>query len=173
MTSSTWVPQETVLAPLIFSLHTSFTTLNYVIYRSSRKILPSSDGTVQVSEVVTSCKYLGLQVDNKLDWSVNCDFLYRKVQSRLYFLRRLASFNVCKKMLQIFFNQSVVASALLFGKECFFLGGGVKHRGLQRLNKLIKKASSVTGTEQATVADTRALHKLLSSTTAVTRYVSC
>ncbi|KAI3360684.1 hypothetical protein L3Q82_002554 [Scortum barcoo] len=61
-------------------------------------------------EVVHTYKYLGVQLDDKLDWTANTDALCRKGQSRLYFLRRLASFNICKKMLQIFY-QSVVASA--------------------------------------------------------------
>ncbi|KAI3374456.1 hypothetical protein L3Q82_006277 [Scortum barcoo] len=59
-------------------------------------------------EVVHTYKYLGVQLDDKLDWTANTDALCRKGQSRLYFLRRLASFNICKKLLQIFY-QSVVS----------------------------------------------------------------
>ncbi|KAI3375847.1 hypothetical protein L3Q82_004122 [Scortum barcoo] len=44
-------------------------------------------------EVVHTYKYLGVQLDDKLDWTANTDALCRKGQSRLYFLRRLASFN--------------------------------------------------------------------------------
>ncbi|KAI3362674.1 hypothetical protein L3Q82_001633 [Scortum barcoo] len=66
-------------------------------------------------EVVHTYKYLGVQLDDKLDWTANTDALCRKGQSRLYFLRRLASFNICKKLLQIFY-QSVVASALLYAQ---------------------------------------------------------
>lgn len=57
-------------------------------------------------EMVSSYKCLGLQLDDKLDWSVNTDYVDKKVQSRLYFLRRLASFNVCRRML-LMFSQSV------------------------------------------------------------------
>ncbi|KAI3370589.1 hypothetical protein L3Q82_007158 [Scortum barcoo] len=69
-------------------------------------------------EVVHTYKYLGVQLDDKLDWTANTDALCRKGQSRLYFLRRLASFNICKKLLQIFY-QSVVASALLYAVVCW------------------------------------------------------
>ncbi|KAI3359183.1 hypothetical protein L3Q82_002599 [Scortum barcoo] len=49
-------------------------------------------------EVVHTYKYLGVQLDDKLDWTANTDALCRKGQShRLYFLRRLASFNICKE----------------------------------------------------------------------------
>lgn len=61
------------------------------------------------------------------------------------------------------FSQSVVASAFFYGVECW--GGGAKQRDTRRLDKLIKKASSVIGAEQdsvASVADRTTLHKLLS-----------
>ncbi|KAI4899575.1 hypothetical protein NFI96_002191 [Prochilodus magdalenae] len=40
-------------------------------------------------EVVRSYKYLGVHLDERLDWSVNTDSIYKKARSRLYFLRRL------------------------------------------------------------------------------------
>ncbi len=43
-------------------------------------------------EMVRTYRYLGLELDDRLDWSSNTDALYRKGQSRLYFLRRLGSF---------------------------------------------------------------------------------
>ncbi|KAG5262251.1 hypothetical protein AALO_G00293860 [Alosa alosa] len=58
-------------------------------------------------------KYLGIHLDNKLDWSVNTEALYKKGQSRLYFLKRLRSFNVCSKLLWMFY-QSVVVSVLFY-----------------------------------------------------------
>ena len=39
-------------------------------------------------EVVETHKYLGLWLDNKLDWASNTIQLYKNAQSRLYFLRR-------------------------------------------------------------------------------------
>ena len=53
-------------------------------------------------EVVNTYKYLGVHLDNKLDWSANTDALYKKGQSWLYFLRRLGSFNVGNKLLSMF-----------------------------------------------------------------------
>lgn len=59
----------------------------------------------------------------------------------------------------------MVASALFYGVVC--RGGSAKQRDTQKLDKLIKKASSVIGfsAEQdsvVSVADRRAPHKLLS-----------
>ena len=62
---------------------------------------------------------------NKLDWSANVDAIYKKGQSQLYFLRRLRSFNVCKKLLRMFY-QSVVASVLFYAVVCW--GGSIKKR---------------------------------------------
>ena len=93
-------------------------------------------------EVVTSYKYLGVHLDNKLDWSKNVAFIYKKGQSRLFYLRRLRSLDICGEMLQMFY-QSVVASVLFYAAVCW--GGSIKNKDARRLNKLIKKAGSVVG----------------------------
>ena len=68
--------------------------------------------------------------------------VYKKGLSRLYFLRKLRSFNVCSKMLEIFY-QSVLASVLFFAVVCWGSSSDTK-----RLNKLIRKAGSVIGWKQ-------------------------
>lgn len=113
-------------------------------------------------EVVHTYKYLGVQLDDKLDWTANTEALCRKGQSRMYFLRRLASFNICKKLLQIFY-QSVVASALMYAVVCW--GSSLKKKDAARLDKLVRKAGSVVGTELdilTSVAERRTLNRLLS-----------
>lgn len=57
--------------------------------------------------VVENFKYLSVHLDNRLDWKYNTEAIFKKGQSRLYFLRKLRSFNVCSRMLYIFY-QSVV-----------------------------------------------------------------
>ena len=69
-------------------------------------------------EVVQSYRYLGVHLDSKLDWSVNTDAVYRKGQSRLFFLRRLRSFDICGEMLHMFY-QSVVASTIFYAAVCW------------------------------------------------------
>ena len=39
-------------------------------------------------------KWLGVPLNNKLDWTDNTTALYKKGQSRLYLLRKLRSFGV-------------------------------------------------------------------------------
>merc|ERR1712035_43413 len=82
---------------------------------------------------VEEYKYLGVQLDNRLEWKVNTEYIYKKGQSRLYFLRKLRSFNVCSKMLHLFYK-SVVESAISFAAICW--GSGIRARDLNRINKL-------------------------------------
>ncbi|TWW77716.1 hypothetical protein D4764_12G0011060 [Takifugu flavidus] len=93
-------------------------------------------------EIVPSYKFLGVQLDNKLEWSTNTDAVYKKAMSRLYFLRKLRSFSVCSRMLHVFY-QSVMASTIFFAVVRW--GAGIKAKDANRLNKLIKKAGSVVG----------------------------
>ncbi|TWW56097.1 Homeodomain-interacting protein kinase 1 [Takifugu flavidus] len=78
---------------------------------------PVQIGTEEV-EGVQTYKYLGLWLDNRLDWTSNTRQLYKKTQSRMYFLRRLRSFNICRKLLWMFY-QSVVASILSYAVVCW------------------------------------------------------
>ncbi|KAI3364860.1 hypothetical protein L3Q82_001050 [Scortum barcoo] len=88
-------------------------------------------------EAVDSYRYLGLWLDNKLDWTTHTSHLYGKTQSRMYFLRRLMrSFNICSKLLQMFY-QSVVASVLFYTVVC--LGGSISKKDTSRLDKLIRR----------------------------------
>ena len=64
-------------------------------------------------EMAGTYKYLGVHLNTRLDWADNTDALYKKGQSRLFFLRRLRSFDVCKKLL-IQFYHCIVASVLFF-----------------------------------------------------------
>ena len=100
--------------------------------------------------------------DNRLDWKSNTKVVYKKGMSRLYFLRKLRSFNVCSKMLEIF-HQSVVASVIFFAAMCW--GSSTRASDTNRLDKIIKKAGSVLGCRLdsfETVVERRTLNKLLS-----------
>ncbi|KAK0148991.1 RNA-directed DNA polymerase from mobile element jockey [Merluccius polli] len=128
--------------------------------RSKPALLPVTIEGVNV-EVVDTYKYLGVHLDDKLDWSVNTAAVYKKGQSRLYFLRRLRSFNVCSKLLWMVY-QSVVASVLFYAVACW--GGSTRKRDAGRLDRLVRKAGSVVGAELeciTSVSDKRTLNKLL------------
>lgn len=113
-------------------------------------------------DTVEEYKYLGVHIDNKLDWARNTDALFKKGQSRLYFLRRLRSFNICRTMLRMFY-ESVVSSAILFALVCW--GSRLKVADSNRLNKVIRKAGDVIGVKLdslESVMERRMLEKLQS-----------
>ena len=89
-------------------------------------------------EMVKSYKYLGVHLNNKLDWMDNTNALYKKGQSRLYLLRRLRPFGVQEVLLRSFF-ESMLASAILHGVFC---RGSISIADRKRLNRLVQKANS-------------------------------
>ena len=113
-------------------------------------------------DIVRSYKYLGVHLNNKLDWTDHTQAIYKKGESRLYLLRSLRSFGVQGALLRTFFD-SVVASAIFFGVACW--GSSISTADRKRLNKLIRRASSVLGCPLDTVevvGDRRMVAKLSS-----------
>ena len=109
--------------------------------------------------MVQTYKFLGVHLDDKLNWSANAGALYKKGQNRLFFLRKLRSFDVCKEMLLMFY-QSVMASVLFFYAEVCW-GGNMSKRDTGRL---VRKAGSVVGQRLdslGTVVERRMRSKLL------------
>ncbi|TWW59308.1 hypothetical protein D4764_06G0008380 [Takifugu flavidus] len=164
--SNTGAPQGTVLSPFLFTTYTA----DFQYHSETCHLQKYSDDTVIVGfvengqedeyrdlvesfvrwsrenllqlNVIKMTEMVGVQLDNKLEWSTNTDAVYKKAMSRLYFLRRLRSFSVCSTMLHMFY-QSVMASTIFFAVVCW--GAGIKAKDANRLNKLIKKAGSVVG----------------------------
>ena len=103
-----------------------------------------------------------------INWTKNTEVLYKKGQSRLYFLRRLRSFNICWTMLRMFF-ESVVASTILLAVVCW--GSRLRVADANRLNKLIRKASVVVGADldSLTAASDR---RMLSKVRVILQHVS-
>ncbi|KAK7098508.1 hypothetical protein V1264_002783 [Littorina saxatilis] len=99
----------------------------------------------EVVEKVEQYKYLGVIIDNKLTWKPNSDALVKKLHSRLYFLRKLRSFNIRQEILQMFYT-STCNSVLYFGSVCW--GGNINKQDRDRLDKFIRKASGVVGRKQ-------------------------
>lgn len=110
-------------------------------------------------EDIEEYKYLGVVVGNRLDWKSNMKTVYKK---GLYFLRKLRSFNMYSKMLEIFY-QSGVASDIFVAAVCW--GSSIRTSDTSKLEKIIKKAGFVVGLKLKpfeTVVERRMLSKLLS-----------
>ena len=88
-------------------------------------------------KIVGEYKYLGSIIDSKLNWSPNDLALLKKSNQRLYFMKRLKSFNVCPKLLQLFYR-ATVESVVTFNSLCHF--GSLKEQDEARLSKVTKTA---------------------------------
>ncbi|TWW54691.1 hypothetical protein D4764_0239290, partial [Takifugu flavidus] len=93
-------------------------------------------------DVVESYKYLGVYLNNNLDWTHNTDALVKKGNRRLFLLRRLRSFGVQGPLLRTFYD-SVVGSAIFYGIVCW--SSSITDRDRKRMDRLVRRASSVLG----------------------------
>ena len=75
---------------------------------------------IKGSEVqrVQSYKYLGVLMDDKLDWHLHIDSVVKKLHKRMCCLRKLKSFDVSPKILTMFYN-SVVCSVWRYCLVCW------------------------------------------------------
>jgi len=85
-------------------------------------------------QTVSEYKYLGTIIDNRLTWNSNTDAVYKKCQQRLYFMRKLRSFNVNTEMLSLFYR-CFVESVLTFGIQIWFASLSLQNRN--KLSKII------------------------------------
>ncbi|TWW75331.1 hypothetical protein D4764_14G0013340 [Takifugu flavidus] len=93
-------------------------------------------------DVVKSYDYLGVHLNNNLDWTHNTETLVKKGNSRLFLLRRLRSFGVQGPLLRTFYD-SVVGSAIFYGIACW--SSSITDRDSWRMDRLLRRASSVLG----------------------------
>uniref|UniRef100_UPI003AF4E3BD alkylated DNA repair protein domain-containing protein n=1 Tax=Thiolapillus sp. TaxID=2017437 RepID=UPI003AF4E3BD len=87
-------------------------------------------------ERVETYKYLGVVFDSKLNWKENINSVLKKVNTRMYCLRKLRSFGVNSGMLVTFYN-AVICSIIVYGSVCW--GGNISKFDRGRLEKIVKK----------------------------------
>ena len=80
--------------------------------------------------------------DNTLNWKENFNSVLKKVNSRMYCVRKLRSFGVNSDMLVTFYN-AVICSIITFGSV--YWGGNISKLDRGTLEKIVKKASHVVG----------------------------
>ncbi|KAI3354193.1 hypothetical protein L3Q82_018731 [Scortum barcoo] len=90
-------------------------TKELVVDFRRRRHSPPAPVSIQGTDIdtVKSYKYLGVHLNDSLDWSDNTNALVKKGNSRLFLLRRLRSFGVQGPLLRTFYD-SVVASAIFY-----------------------------------------------------------
>ena len=109
--------------------------------RSSHESLYVMNAAV---DIVSEHKYLGVYIDDKLNWKCNTGKVYAKCNQRLYFLRRMKSFNVHSDILYLFY-QAVIQSILTFCSVAWF--SGLSSENIHKLNRIVKSASRLVGVD--------------------------
>ena len=94
----------------------------------------------QIIEQVNSYKYLGITIDNKLNWDLQANSVTKKINKRMFFLRKLCKFNVDSKLLNLFYT-SIIESIICF---CLIAwGGNTSTVSKNKINRTIKRASKI------------------------------
>ena len=96
----------------------------------------------QPVEVVQEYKYLGTVMDDKLRFDSNTEVILKKCQQRQYFLRKLYSFGVSRKILNIFYT-SFIESILTFSSICWFHSLSIKNK--KHLQSIVHTCSKIIG----------------------------
>lgn len=101
-------------------------------------------------ELVENYKYLGVIIDKKLCFEPWTDHLTKKVQQRMYFLRKMNTFNVSSEMMTLFYH-AFIESVLMFCIVAWF--GSLSQVNKNRLGSLVNVASKISGRKQSQPVD--------------------
>ena len=74
-------------------------------------------------------KYLGTVLDNKLTFTPNTDFVHKKCQQRMYCLQKRRCLDVHTKILRTFYR-SFIESVHTFVFVCWYGGLSVKNKNV-------------------------------------------
>ena len=86
-------------------------------------------------KVVRSYKYLGVYIDDQLNFSENAQYLFKKGIQRIHFLRLLNNMNVDKQIMSLFYR-TIVESVMSY---CIISWFGSSHKkGQHKLAKIGK-----------------------------------
>ena len=92
-------------------------------------------------QIVHHYKYLGMTIDDKLNWHEHIKIAYKKANQRMYFLRKLRSLNISTDLLLTFYT-ATIQSIITFGITCW--GGNTTSKDKRKLDTLIRKAQRIT-----------------------------
>ena len=94
----------------------------------------------KIVSIVDSYKYLGPKIDSKLNWSNHAHDVCKKVNQRLYFLRKLRSFKFNPEILLLFYR-ATIESIITYGINCW--GSSIMTKDKERINRLIRKSEKI------------------------------
>ena len=96
-------------------------------------------------ERVKTYKYLGVTIDNTLNWDCHTDLMIKKLNSRLYFLRKLNTFHVDNTLLTLFYK-SIIQSVITFAMVCW--GSNTLEKKNLKINQIIRKGRKICNNDR-------------------------
>ena len=93
-------------------------------------------------EQVPSYKYLGVMIDSTLSWSSHIYYICKRIQQRMYSLRRLRSFGASSQILSLFYT-SVVQTVMLYCSTAWYNSLSVVYKN--KLHSQIKICAKIIG----------------------------
>ena len=99
---------------------------------------------------VSSYKYLGIMIDDKLAWHDHIDYLIKRLNVRMYCFRKLNYFHVDKRIRALFYEY-VVASVCRYCLLCW--GGNVSQGGRDRITRIVNQAGRMIGEPRQKLED--------------------
>ena len=109
-----------------------------VDFRSSQYVHPPLYINDELVECVTEYKYLGTIIDQNFTFNLNVQSVYKKANSRLYFIRKLCKLRVDNKILELFYS-SIVQSVISFSIICWY--GNCSMASKQKVTRIIRNCS--------------------------------
>ena len=101
-------------------------------------------------EQVTSFKYLGVILDNKLNYNCHVDHVCKKANQRLFLLRKLKHFQINSNILESVYR-SLIESILTFSITAWY--GNLSVKSKTQLSRIVNQASKIIGKKQIPVSD--------------------
>ena len=92
-------------------------------------------------ERVSDYKYLGVTVNERLDWSVHAEKVLSKVNQRMYFVRKLNSFGIDSVLVSLFYRAAVQS---LFSFCVIAWGGNLVRKESERFDRVARRVSRMT-----------------------------
>ena len=117
-------------------------------FRQARSDPQSVDIKGSAVARVETYKYLGIVLNNKLSWGDHVDLIVKKLNSRMYCLRKLNSFHITPEILNVFYTSTIV-SVWRYCLVCW--GGNVSKREKRRIDVIVRKAERLIGASQPSV----------------------
>ena len=99
----------------------------------------------QEVEIVENYKYLGVNINNRLDWHAHTTTIISKINQRMHFVRKLNFFKIDKTLISLFYR-SIINSVISF---CICAwGGNTAQRDISKIDRVTRQARKITNEDQ-------------------------